>query len=101
MKILRNAHALLFPMSDTPLNKSRCSSKIFAYIAAKRPVIAHQVGEVANLLKDKANFYSPGTDLVEILEELPENLDDIKYKNKEFSYEAIAEKYIKLIDELN
>ena len=98
MKILYSAHALLFPMRDTPLNKSRCPSKIFAYIASKRPIIAHNVGEIKSLLGGKANLYPPKVDLIEILRDLPDNLNEVDYDNKKFSYEIIAKKYIKLIN---
>ena len=98
MKILYSAHALLFPMRDTPINKSRCPSKIFAYIASRRPIIAHNVGEIKSLLGGKANLYPPKVDLIEILRDLPDNLNEVDYDNKKFSYEIIAKKYIKLIN---
>src|SRR5258706_7207330 len=47
---LRHAHALLFPMRSTLLNRSRCSSKLLAYAQARRPVIANQVGEAPQIL---------------------------------------------------
>ena len=101
MKILRSAYALLFPMRDTPLNKSRCPSKIFAYIASKRPIIAHGVGEIKSLLEGKAKLYSPEVDLIQILKNLPDDLNEVNYDNKKFSYEIIARKYIKLIKEID
>ena len=97
MIILKNAHALLFPMRDTPINKSRCPSKIFAYIASKRPVIAHEVGEIKSLLLGKAKLYNPSIDLIDELRTLPENLLDVNYEDEKYSYTLIAEKYIKLI----
>ena len=99
MKILKSAYALLFPMRDTPINKSRCPSKIFAYIASKRPIIAHSVGEIKSLLKGKAKLYPPEVDLIEILRDIPDDLNEVKYDNKKFSYEIIAKKYIKLTKE--
>ena len=77
MKILCSAYALLFPMRNTPINKSRCPSKIFAYIASKRPIIAHSVGEIQSLLEGKANLYPPKVDLIEILRDLPDNLNEV------------------------
>ncbi len=100
IKILKNAHALLFPMRDTPINKSRCSSKIFAYIASNRPVVAHKVGEIKSILDGKAYLYPPGTNLIQVLKDLPEILPEIRYDNKKYSYETIAKRYIKLIDKL-
>ncbi len=101
MKILENAHALLFPMRDTPINKSRCPSKIFAYIASQRPVVAHQVGEIESLLLGKAKLYKPGIDLIEKLRSLPEKLLDVNYEDEKYSYTLIAEKYIKLAGKIN
>ena len=100
IKILKNAHALLFPMRDTPINKSRCSSKIFAYIASNRPIIAHKVGEIKSILDEKAYLYPPGTNLIKVLNDLPEMLPGICYDHKKYSYETIAKKYINLKDKL-
>jgi len=50
---LRHARALLFPMRDTLLNRSRCSSKLFAYAQARRPVIANRVGEAPQILGEE------------------------------------------------
>jgi glycosyltransferase involved in cell wall biosynthesis len=47
---LRHAHLLLFPIRDTAGNRSRCPSKTFAYMQARRPVLANPVGEVAEAL---------------------------------------------------
>jgi len=47
---LENAKVLLHPMRDTPLNRTRCSSKLLAYAQSGRPVIGHLVGEAEALL---------------------------------------------------
>ena len=47
---MRHAHALLFPMRPTLLNRSRCSSKLLAYAQARRPVIGNKVGEAPQIL---------------------------------------------------
>lgn len=65
-QLLRGARALLFPMSNTPLNQCRCSTKIFAYLAANRPVVAHRVGEVIELISF-AHFVKPGDDLIDTI----------------------------------
>jgi len=56
---LRNAHVLLFPMRDTLLNRSRCSSKLFAYAQSRRPAIASRVGEVPQVLGDHPTYVDP------------------------------------------
>lgn len=56
---LRHAHVLLFPIRDTVGNRSRCPSKTFAYMQAKRPIITNRVGEVAEALGDLATYVRP------------------------------------------
>jgi glycosyltransferase involved in cell wall biosynthesis len=56
---LRHAHVLLFTMRDTVLNVSRCSSKLFAYAQARRPVIANRVGEAPEVLGEHAHYIEP------------------------------------------
>jgi glycosyltransferase involved in cell wall biosynthesis len=56
---LRHARVLLFPIRETLLNLCRCPSKTFAYVQAKRPVIANKVGEVAEVLGDKGIYVEP------------------------------------------
>lgn len=56
---LRHAHVLLFPIRVNPVNLARCPSKTFAYAQARRPVITNHVGEVPEVLGDKANYVDP------------------------------------------
>lgn len=56
---LSHAHVLLFPIRETLLNLSRCPSKTFAYAQTGRPIIANPVGEVKEVLKDKAIWVEP------------------------------------------
>ena len=56
---IRHAQVLLFPIRDTIGNRSRCPSKTFAYMQAKRPIITNRVGEVAEALGDLATYISP------------------------------------------
>lgn len=56
---LRHAQVLLFPMRPTLLNKTRCPSKTLAYAQARRPVVTCKVGEVAEMLGDKAIYVEP------------------------------------------
>jgi glycosyltransferase involved in cell wall biosynthesis len=58
---LRNAQVLLFPMRENLLNKSRCSSKLFAYAQAARPIVASQVGEVPYVLGENNPIWTPAT----------------------------------------
>jgi glycosyltransferase involved in cell wall biosynthesis len=56
---IRHAHALLFPMRETLLNRSRCSSKLLAYAQARRPVIANRVGEAPQILGELPIWVDP------------------------------------------
>lgn len=56
---LRHAHVLLFPIRDTVGNRSRCPSKTYAYMQARRPIITNRVGEVAEVLGDLAEYVAP------------------------------------------
>lgn len=56
---LRHAHVLLFPIRDTVGNQSRCPSKTYAYMQARRPIITNRVGEVAEVLGDLAEYIAP------------------------------------------
>jgi glycosyltransferase involved in cell wall biosynthesis len=53
---MRHARANMFPIRETVLNLARCPSKTFAYMQARRPVIACPVGEVKEALGDKAIY---------------------------------------------
>jgi glycosyltransferase involved in cell wall biosynthesis len=53
---LSHAHVLLFPIRNNLSNLTRCPSKTYAYAQTKRPIITCPVGEVAELLGDKASY---------------------------------------------
>jgi glycosyltransferase involved in cell wall biosynthesis len=56
---LRHAHVLLFPIRETIPNLSRCPSKTYAYMQAQRPIITNRVGEVAEVLQERAVYVDP------------------------------------------
>jgi glycosyltransferase involved in cell wall biosynthesis len=55
---LRHAHVLLFPLRYSEVNACRCPGKIFFYAQARRPVITTSVGEIPEVLKEKATYVS-------------------------------------------
>ncbi len=59
---LRNAHTLLFPIRENLLNLCRCPSKTYAYAQARRPIVTNRVGEVAEVLKEKADYVDCNAD---------------------------------------
>lgn len=92
--ILEGATALLFPMRDTKLNRCRCSSKIYAYIKTNRPIIAHSVGEIKELVKTNIYLAEPGSDLIELLEKNAlKYITNIQYKYDNLEYKYLAKKF--------
>ena len=93
MPIMKGAIALLFPMRDTPLNRCRCSSKIFAYLAAKRPIVAHAVGEIVELTDDEACLLTPGADLIRVVQDGAFARSEVKNIGKVRTYDQLAKEY--------
>jgi glycosyltransferase involved in cell wall biosynthesis len=100
MPLLIGARALLFPMKDTPLNRCRCSSKIFAYLASGTPVIAHRVGEIIELLGSVSFLANPGEDLIRLLEERVYETINIREFSMNVSYDHLAERFLKVINKV-
>lgn len=103
LPILRGAKALLFPMSDTDLNRCRCPSKIFAYLSAKRPIIAHKVGEISHLCLGAAKCLPPSEDLISYIEKF-DNVDELTRNAKQFDsdhlhYTNITHRWLKSIQD--
>jgi len=96
LPILEKAKVLLLPMRDTPLNRCRCPSKIFAYMAAGRPILGHAVGEAREILKNYADLIPPGTDL---FEKIQNGSFKIRSKTKmlEYKYKNLSKKFIKIL----
>ena len=53
---IKHARVLLFPIRTNMINLCRCPSKTFAYAQARRPTITSPVGEVPQVLGDKATY---------------------------------------------
>jgi glycosyltransferase involved in cell wall biosynthesis len=51
------ADALLFPIEDTLLNRSRSPNKTFQYLAARRPIVTNPVGNVHDVLGEHALYF--------------------------------------------
>ena len=92
---LRHARILLFPIRETLLNLCRCPSKTFAYVQAKRPVIANKVGEVAEVLGDKGIYVAPTpqafADAIEQAMCSPDTERDVEYDLSNLTWSARAE----------
>lgn len=90
---VRHGHVLLFPIRPTLQNLCRCPSKTFAYAQARRPIIANRVGEVEELLRDKAIYvettpqaYADAIDRV-----LSEPLREVEYDLSDQTWSARTE----------
>lgn len=56
-KYLCAADVLLFPIRDSIVNRARCPTKAFEYLASHRPIVTNPVGEVETLLGPVAYFF--------------------------------------------
>jgi len=88
---LRHAHVLLFPIRPTILNLARCPSKTFAYAQARRPVITNRVGEIPEVLGERATYVA-GTpeafaDAIDQALNTP-NLPDVDYGVERHNWSA-------------
>jgi glycosyltransferase involved in cell wall biosynthesis len=54
------ADAFLSPLNDTVADWARCPSKIYMYMAYKKPVVTCRIGENAEALGDSGFYYVPG-----------------------------------------
>jgi glycosyltransferase involved in cell wall biosynthesis len=97
---LRHAHVLLFPIRDTPGNRSRCPSKTFAYMQARRPIVANRVGEVAAALGKWGHYVDPMPEaFASALETLPQkDLPDVPYPLDEHQWSKRAETLIRRLE---
>ncbi len=95
-QLLRHAHALLFPIRDTILNRARCPSKTFAYAQARRPVITNRVGEVPEVLGERARYVEISAEGFEraMEEAMRERRDDIDYNVEAHNWGARAQTLI-------
>jgi len=99
---LRHARVLLFPIRETLLNLCRCPSKTFAYVQAKRPVIANKVGEVAEVLGGKAFRYVEPTaesfaDAIADAMQSPAAEADVEYDLSSLTWSARAETLLRAL----
>ena len=97
---LENAKVLLNPMRDTLLNQTRCSSKLLAYAQSGRPVLAHLVGEAAELL----GLFLIGVDVDEpIMDHLARFLDqelpDCPSEIIDHSYKERASRFVSALQD--
>jgi glycosyltransferase involved in cell wall biosynthesis len=96
---LRHAHALLFPIRPTMTNLARCPSKTFAYAQARRPVIANKVGEIPEVLGDKATYVdvtpSAFADVIE--QHTARDLVDVDYGVERHNWAARADTLLKAL----
>lgn len=74
------ANAFVSPINNTIQDKARCPSKLFMYLAFKKPIITCKVGEAESLFKDNGYYYTPG-DIQQLSEVIDEAIDtnSLKY----------------------
>jgi glycosyltransferase involved in cell wall biosynthesis len=97
---LRHAHVLTFPIRPTPLNASRCPSKALAYAQARRPIITSKVGEVAQMLGDRATYVDPTPEaMAAALEKAitAPRPPDVDYQIERLSYAHLVDRLMRLL----
>jgi glycosyltransferase involved in cell wall biosynthesis len=96
---LRHAHALLFPIRNTLLNRSRCPSKTFAYAQAKRPIITSRVGELPFMLGEKPIWIesTPCAFADEMQRVMELDLPDVDYKIEHHTWGERADRLLKML----
>lgn len=97
---LAHAHVALFPIRDSELNRARCPSKLFAYAQAGRPVITSRVGEVPEILGERATYVEPtpqafAAALREAMRET--DLPDVDFRPERHSYADRAERLLAVL----
>ena len=90
---LRHAHVLLFPIRPTLLNLARCPSKTFAYAQARRPVITNRVGEIPEVLGDRATYIDPTPEAFAsaIEQAMEREMGDVDYEVEKQNWGARAQ----------
>ena len=59
-RTLATGSVLVSPMHDTEVDWARCPSKLYFYIAARRPIVTARIGENAEALQDAGFYHRPG-----------------------------------------
>jgi glycosyltransferase involved in cell wall biosynthesis len=101
---LRHAHVLLFPIRPTLLNLARCPSKTFAYAQARRPVITNRVGEIPEVLGDKATYVdvTPEAFAAAIDAAMSrDNLPDVDYGIEQHNWSARTDTLLAALNVIN
>jgi glycosyltransferase involved in cell wall biosynthesis len=61
IRTLAEADVLISPMHDTEADWARCPSKLYYYVATRRPIVTAAIGENVEVLGDTGHYYEPGS----------------------------------------
>lgn len=61
IRALADADVFVAPMHDSEADWARCPSKLYFYIAARRPIVTAAIGENAEALGEAGFYYRPGS----------------------------------------
>jgi len=102
VELLASASVLLYPATDSPVNRSRCSTKLFVYAAVDRPILAHDVGEARNILGGNMIPVPAGKDLIDYLERYQRGeIETLNTPKSDNSYRDRSKRFIELLHKLN
>ena len=100
---IRHAHVLLFPIRSTPTNLSRCPAKTYAFAQAMRPVITCRVGEVPEVLGEKARYIEPTPEAFAdaITTAMSRSQPDVDYAIERHNWSARADLLLEKLNQLH
>jgi glycosyltransferase involved in cell wall biosynthesis len=61
IRTLAEADVLISPMHETEADWARCPSKLYYYVATRRPIVTAAIGENAEVLGETGHYYQPGS----------------------------------------
>lgn len=61
IRTLAEADVLISPMHDTEADWARCPSKLYYYLATRRPIVTAAIGENVEVLGDTGHYYRQGS----------------------------------------
>ena len=95
---------LVCPLEDNLANRSRCPSKAFWYLGARRPIVATKMGEVYRAIEDEGLYYNYG-DNIDFADQVEKALRGeapipSAERAEAHAWPAVADQYEELLAEL-
>jgi glycosyltransferase involved in cell wall biosynthesis len=105
IRTLADVDVLVSPMHDTEADWARCPSKLYYYVATRRPIVTAAIGENAEVLRDTGHYYQPGNphSLAAALADAmhtrtPRDFESLAVPPEEHTWEHRCNRYLKWIE---